>query len=80
MSHIVNISGMGCDHCVMAVREALDALDFVAVVDVAIGRAVLDVPDDGTAPDWRDRVAGAIDEAGYDVTDISPADATASAT
>ncbi len=69
---------MGCDHCVEAVREALGDLDVVEVQRVAIGSAVVDLPDERGAPDWRDRVSAAIDEAGYDVTDISPADTTTS--
>ena len=41
----LTIEGMSCDHCVRSVREALEAVTGVAgvVVDLAEGRAVLDV-------------------------------------
>lgn len=78
MAHIINISGMGCDHCVKAVRESLEAVENVAIREVSIGCAVVEILEDGSDSDWRERVSSAIDAAGYDVTDISPADTTTS--
>jgi copper chaperone len=63
------IEGMGCEHCVKAVTSALEALEGVTNVRVDLegGKAVIDVAGD-SASDADIRAA--IDEAGYDVTEI----------
>lgn len=42
MKKIIEIEGMGCDHCIRAVKEALSGLEGVSVEDVEIGRAEVD--------------------------------------
>lgn len=61
---VLEIEGMGCDHCVRAVREALEKVDGIHVEDVQIGTAVVTTSDalDG------DRLEKAIVEAGYTLT------------
>lgn len=57
----VRIEGMGCDHCVAAVRSALEQLDGVEIHDVGIGHA--DISVDGTVD--RKQIDAAISKAGY---------------
>ncbi len=58
------IEGMSCDHCVRAVREALEGVSGAVVETVEQGRAVVDAGPEAT----RDHLAEAIGQAGYTVT------------
>ena len=58
------IEGMSCDHCVRAVREALEGVSGAVVETVEQGRAVVDAGPEAT----RDQLADAVREAGYTVT------------
>lgn len=58
----LEIAGMSCDHCVRAVRSALESLPAVTPVDVRIGSARIQTQ--GTA-DLLASVARAIEDAGY---------------
>jgi copper chaperone len=60
----LSISGMSCDHCLNAVRDALSRLPGVEVESVQIGRARVRVSD---ASDAAQRARAAIEEAGYTV-------------
>ena len=35
----IHIDGMSCQHCVMAVKKSLEALDGVTAADVEVGKA-----------------------------------------
>lgn len=62
----LSITGMTCDHCTRAVREALEAVDGATVRSVDVGQAHVDVnPEQAT----RDELVDAIQEAGYAVED-----------
>ena len=58
------IEGMTCDHCVKAVRQALEDVSGAVVETVEQGRAVVDAGPEAT----RDQLADAIAQAGYTVT------------
>jgi len=58
----LTIEGMSCQHCVMRVKKAIDALQGVAKSDVAIGRAVVSV--DGSKVKKED-IIESIEKAGY---------------
>ena len=64
MSHTepLAIDGMTCEHCVRAVREALDGIDGVEVESVRVGEARVRVDDTRAS---RDGIAAAIEEEGY---------------
>ena len=64
MKETLPISGMGCDHCVNAVREALENLDNVTVSSVEIGSAAV-VYEESKID--RSVLVAAIEEAGYGV-------------
>jgi len=57
----IAISGMSCEHCVQAVREALSHLEGVTVEDVEIGAATVSYG----APASREDIIAAIETAGY---------------
>jgi copper chaperone len=56
------IEGMTCQHCVMAARKELSKIEGITVLDVAIGKATVQID----SPLVTDEVvAAAIEEAGY---------------
>lgn len=60
----LEIGGMSCGHCVMAVRKALEKVPGVKVDDVQIGRATVEY-DAAKVQDTALREA--VDDAGYEV-------------
>jgi len=58
----LNIEGMHCGHCVMAVRKELSKLPKTIVEDVQIGSAKVQI-DETKVTD--EQLAQAIEEAGY---------------
>lgn len=58
-----DIQGMSCDHCVRAVKNALEEVDGVKSTKVEIGHAEVEATDDNL----HDRLAAAIQEEGYEV-------------
>lgn len=66
----LRIDGMSCDHCVRAVRQALEAVPGVAVRAVAVGTATVEF-DDREVP--LERVLDAVNDEGYAATPESGA-------
>ena len=64
----LEISGMSCGHCVGAVKTALEGVPGVAVEQVRIGSATVQV--DSTAV-TVDRISAAIADAGFAVSSVS---------
>lgn len=65
---ILHIEGMSCGHCLKAVNQALHSVPGAKVVSVQIGRAVVETAPGGPS---ADRLAAAVDEAGYNATPAS---------
>ena len=59
----LKIDGMGCEHCIKSVREALEGINGVKVLDVKIGSAEVEAENDSVLNEIREK----IDEAGYDL-------------
>ncbi|RJP64504.1 MAG: copper chaperone [Ignavibacteriales bacterium] len=60
-NEIIQIEGMSCNHCVMAVKKELSKLDLL-IKEVSIGKAEVDYdPNKMTL----DKIYKAIEEAGY---------------
>jgi len=59
----LTIGGMSCQHCVRAVREALEAVPGVSVERVDIGAAEVSFDPAQASPQ---AIAAAVSEAGYD--------------
>jgi copper chaperone CopZ len=58
----VRIDGMGCGHCVDAVRRSLESLPGVSVHEVRLGEARVSFDERATN---RQEIEGAIRKAGY---------------
>jgi|YNPNPStandDraft_1061719.scaffolds.fasta_scaffold26512_2 copper ion binding protein len=65
MEKRIRISGMSCQHCVAAVRKALEGLKGLSRVQVDLekGEARFDLGEGGS----MDQVRRAVEEAGYQV-------------
>jgi copper chaperone len=64
MKETLAITGMGCDHCVVAVRDALSKLESVEVEQVEIGSATVEYNPEHTS---RADLVAVIEEEGYSV-------------
>lgn len=63
----LELSGMSCNHCKMAVNEVLAELEGIATETVEIGRAVV------SADNWdevAESVGAALEEEGYPVQSV----------
>ena len=59
----LKIDGMGCEHCIKYVREALEGVTGVKVLDVKIGSAEVEVENDSVLNEIKEK----LDDAGYDL-------------
>jgi copper chaperone len=60
----VTIEGMSCQHCVMRVKKAIDALPGVNKSDVIIGRAVVSFDESKVN---REQIIASVEKAGYKI-------------
>ena len=61
----LDIAGMSCAHCVVAVKKELSRLDGVSVKEVVLDSADLTYDDAKTSPE---AITKAVQDAGYAVT------------
>ena len=59
----LKIDGMVCEHCIKSVREALEGVNGVKVLDVKIGSAEIEAENDSVLNEIREK----LDDAGYDL-------------
>jgi len=59
----LKIDGMGCEHCIKSVREALEEINGIKVLDVKIGSAEVEAENDSILNEIREK----LDDAGYDL-------------
>ena len=59
----LKIDGMGCEHCIKSVRETLEGVNGVKVLDVKIGSAEVEVENDSVLNEIKEK----LDDAGYDL-------------
>ena len=59
----LKIDGMGCEHCIKSVREALEGVNGVKVLDVKIGSAEVEVENDSVLNEIKEK----LDDVGYDL-------------
>lgn len=59
----LKIDGMGCEHCVKSVRETLEGIDGIKVLDVKIGSAEIEAENDSVLSEVKEK----LDDAGYDL-------------
>ncbi len=64
----LNIEGMHCHHCVMAVKKELGKVKGIMLLEVRIGKARVSY-EEGTVT--REALEAAVDEAGYRLLSIT---------
>jgi len=65
----LNVSGMSCGHCVIALQNELEDKG-ITVKEISVGRAVIEYDDTAITPD---AVTDAVKEAGYLLTERNDA-------
>lgn len=72
MSVTLNVTGMTCHHCVSSVKEELGEIDGVSNIDVALNTGGASVVTfDASASVTDEQIRDAIDEAGYDIAEVT---------
>lgn len=56
----LKIDGMGCEHCIKSVREALEGVNGVKVLDVKIGSAEIEAENDSVLNEIREKLSSDI--------------------
>ena len=59
----LKIDGMGCEHCVKSVREALETVKGIKILDVKIGSAEIEAENDSVLNEIKEK----LDDVGYDL-------------
>lgn len=59
----LKIDGMGCEHCVKSVREALETVKGIKILDVKIGSAEIEAENDAVLSEIKEK----LDDVGYDL-------------
>ena len=60
MKKVIKIDGMGCQHCVKSVTNALENVSGVKILEVKIGEATVEIAD-------MSIIVDALDDVGYEV-------------
>jgi len=60
----ISIDGMSCQHCVMRVKKAIDALTGVISSEVEIGKAIVNANESRIS---REDIEKVVQEAGYKI-------------
>ncbi len=60
----IKIDGMSCQHCVMSVKQAVEAIDGVTSAEVTVGAAVVTFDESKVN---KDAIEQAVQKAGYTV-------------
>ena len=63
MKKILKIGGMGCEHCIKSVREALQEIEGLEILEVKIGEATVEIKNEELIEVIKER----LDDAGYDL-------------
>lgn len=59
----LKIEGMACEHCVKSVREALEEIKGIKVLDVKVGSAEVEAGNESVLNEIREK----LDDVGYDL-------------
>lgn len=63
MKKILKIDGMGCEHCIKSVKDALIGIDGLEILEVKIGEAEVEIKDESIIEIIKEK----LDDAGYDL-------------
>ena len=60
----LKIEGMSCQHCVMRVKKAIEAVQGVSKAEVVIGQATVSFDETKTS---KEAISAAVEKAGYKI-------------
>ncbi|MDO4690636.1 MAG: heavy metal-associated domain-containing protein [Fusobacterium sp.] len=63
MKKVLKIDGMGCEHCIKSVRDALSTLDNLNIIEVKLGEAIIEIKEEKQIT----KVKEVLEDAGYEV-------------
>ena len=63
MKKTLKIEGMGCEHCIKSVKDALAKVEGLTVLEVKLGEATVDIENEAILK----KIAEELDDAGYEV-------------
>lgn len=66
MKKIIKIDGMACEHCVKSVKDTLETIEDIKILNVKVGEAELELKDE-LAEKLIKEITEKLDEAGYDI-------------
>lgn len=63
MKKSIKIEGMGCDHCIVSVKEALSKIEGLEILEVKIGEATVEIKEEKIMNEIKEN----LEDAGYEV-------------
>lgn len=63
MKKVIKIEGMGCDHCIVSVKEALSKIEGLEILEVKIGEATVEIKEEKIMNEIKEN----LEDAGYEV-------------
>lgn len=66
MSQVLTVTGVDCPHCAVQVRKELEGLKGVLTVDIDLPAQIARITFDPAVVS-RERVAGVVEDAGFDI-------------
>lgn len=63
MKKVIKIEGMGCDHCIISVKEALDKIEGLEILEVKLGEATVEIKEEKLMNEVKEN----LEDAGYEV-------------
>lgn len=63
MKKVIKIEGMGCDHCIVSVKEALSEIEGLEILEVKLGEATVEIKEEKIMNEVKEN----LEDAGYEV-------------
>lgn len=63
MKKSIKIEGMGCDHCIVSVKEALGKIEGLEILEVKLGEATVEIKEEKIMNEVKEN----LEDAGYEV-------------
>lgn len=63
MKKSIKIEGMGCDHCIVSVKEALGKIEGLEILEVKLGEATVEIKEEKIMNEIKEN----LEDAGYEV-------------
>lgn len=63
MKKVIKIEGMGCNHCIVSVKEALGKIEGLEIIEVKLGEATVEIKEEKIMNEVKEN----LEDAGYEV-------------